>query len=239
MNQARQPSRVSNSNPASVLQKIAASQGNIIEQRGRETKIVEKRIVGRNPIEVEPAEPPSEQDHQTLPSIKLHVDSGTRVETVEQVLESCVESAEQVQQLARRLVQNENVLRDREADLDQRIKDWDRHVREQESEFDKKLNQLEQQASQVKCQQLHLMQLQTDIVKSHEATKQSIESLVVEAGTDQKTITTLQALKYELSGRFDYIARRWEHLSKLMQSNRDQDTASSTDDSVRWEGEWA
>lgn len=239
MNQARKISRVSATNPASVLSAISASQGNIIEQRGRETKIIETRIVDSQPVEVEVTGQPDMQDQPSAPRIKLHIDSATNVETVEQVLESCVESAEQVQQLARRLGQNKNVLREREADLNLRIKDWDARVRDQESEFEKKLSQLEQQASQVRCQQLHLMQLQTDIVKSHEATRQSIESLVVEAGSDQKTISTLQTLKYELSGRFDYIARRWEHLSKLMQSQRDQGTASGVDDSARWTGEWA
>lgn len=239
MNQARQSSRISNTNPASVLQAIAALPGNIVEQRGRATEVFNPEGAEHQSIGFKD-EPQPRAQNQSTAKIKLHVGSAnTNSEVVEKVLESCVESAEQVQQLAMRLVQNEDSLRNREVDLDQRIADWDRHARKKESEINKKLSQLEQQESHVRCQQLHLMQLQTDIVKSHEATKQAIESIVVESGTDQKTISTLRALKYELSGRFDYIARRWEHLSRLMQNQRGHNPALGNEDSVCWEGEWA
>ena len=84
------------------------------------------------------------------------------------------------------------------------------------------------------------MQLQTDIVKSHEASKEAIESLVVSSEGDAKTIATLKALKYQLSGRFDYIARRWEHLAGLLNAQRDADLAEAgADDTVDWAGELA
>lgn len=175
--------------------------------------------------------------------IKLRINPDTHPElngqdSVEGFLDSCIESAEQVQQLAKRLSESETELRDREAGLEKRIEMWNERVESLEAEFESKLSQLQQQSSQVRCQQLNLMQLQTDIVKSHEATREAIETLVVESGGDAKTVATLKALKYQLNGRFDYIARRWEHLAGLLQSQRDAEVAQcSIDDSVDWAGE--
>ena len=154
------------------------------------------------------------------------------------MLESCVESAEQIQQLAKLLMENKAQLKQQESDLNSRIEDWEFKVKVQQDRIKLKLNQLEQQSAQVRCQQLHLMQLQTDIVKSHEASKAAIETLVTEAGSDHQTVATLKALKYQISGRFDYIARRWEHLSRIMHNQRDQHAARSSSDLVDWTGEF-
>jgi len=180
-------------------------------------------------------------ENSIVPTIQLRIiPASTSEETVDHLFESTVESAEQVQQLAERLSIQESDLNEREYDLNERIAAWDQRVREQELEFDRKLNEFEQQSSQVRCQQLHLMQLQTDIVKSHEATRAAVESLVAEAPSDKQTIAALKALKYQISGRFDYIARRWEHLSALMQLQRDHDKSTkSVDDTVDWAGEYA
>ena len=175
--------------------------------------------------------------------IKLRINPQTHPElggqdSVEGFLDSCIESAEQVQQLAKRLSESEDELQAREAELEKRIEIWNDRVESLESKFESELSQLQQQSSQVRCQQLNLMQLQTDIVKSHEATREAIETLVVDSGSDAKTVATLKALKYQLSGRFDYIARRWEHLSQLLLSQRNAEAAQcSIDDSVDWADE--
>lgn len=248
MNSARKLPRVNSSDPASVLSAISAVQGHIIEEQSEYKTRYSQELTWTLPDAK-----PEIHDHQSeveftmplsknkfAPAIKLRIDPSTtaRDSVVDSMVETCVESAEQVQQLARLLRENKNELKQRESDLNLRIENWETKVSEQQKSFDLKLRQLEQQATQVQCQQLHLMQLQTDIVKSHEATKIAIETLVTAAGSDQKTVSTLKALKYQLSGRFDYIARRWEHLAKIMQKQLDEKTANSTETFVDWTGEF-
>ena len=250
MNEARKVSRISDSKPASVLSRISAGQGVVVEHSGKRERFVEATL--SPPIsEPEFAELPCEQlaAEELDGPIRLRINPNTRPDfecqdSVEGFLDSCIESAEQVQQLAQRLGESENELRARESDLEKRIADWDQRVKSLESEIELKLSQLQQQASHVRCQQLNLMQLQTDIVKSHEASKEAIESLVVssegDSKSDAKTIATLKALKYQLSGRFDYIARRWEHLAGLLNAQRDADLAEAgANDTVDWAGELA
>ena len=270
MNEAKKSSRISDSKPASVLNRISATQGVVVEQLGqRKTAFVEARLSqqvtassellesayaestvqtqGNSPIQGTETDSPSDMAQSPYAGeprlIKLRINPETHPEfngqdSVEGFLDSCIESAEQVQQLAKRLSESENELQIREAELEKRIEMWNERVGSFETEFERKLNQLQQQSSQVRCQQINLMQLQTDIVKSHEATREAIETLVVESGSDAKTVATLKALKYQLSGRFDYIARRWEHLSELLLSQRNAEAARcSIDDSVDWAGE--
>ena len=273
MNEARKKTRISDSKPASVLNRISATQGLVVGHLGkRETVFVEAKL--SQPIVVSSELLQSVQSKSTtqvddtyearvtengpasdmtqsssvgelddaLP-ITLRIRPDTRPEfnaqdSVEGFLASCIESAEQVQQLAKRLNESEDELQAREAGLEQRIQTWNERVESLETDLELKLSQLQQQSSQVRCQQLNLIQLQTDIVKSHEATREAIETLVVESGSDAKTVATLKALKYQLSGRFDYIARRWEHLAGLLLSQRDAEAARcSIDDSVDWAGE--
>ncbi|MFK7766175.1 MAG: hypothetical protein AB8B55_02950 [Mariniblastus sp.] len=158
------------------------------------------------------------------PTLRINPESTRSLEDeVVDVIESQIESSRQVQQLASRLKENEVELIRRTEQLESRIADWAKVEREHELLFEKRLNELAQQSSQVKCQQLHLMQLQNDIVKSHEATRAAIEKIVSECDSDVKTIAAMKSLKIELSGRFDFIARRWEHLYNLMQFQRDQE----------------
>ncbi len=244
MNQVRKIARISDSKPASVLSRIAAVQGHVVEHDARE------RTIGTI-VEALPPKPTMVIDEMAYaeslsafapPTIKLRINPDTHPESddqesIEGFLDSCIESAEQVQQLAQRLSENETELRAREVELEQRIETWNTRVESLESELDLKVRQIEQQSSHVRCQQLNLMQLQTDIVKSHESTRIAIESLVVESSGDAQTIATLKALKYQLSGRFDYIARRWEHIAGLLQAQRDADvTERRVDDSVDWAG---
>ena len=277
MNEVRKTTRISDSKPASVLDRISAAQGLVVEhadcdQNKRQTRFIEATLT--QPFTVDPGssavaescsvavapvapesssefsdafehdtEQLSEEKSNDQPEIILRISPDTqpdfeRQDSVEGFWDSCIESAEQVQQLAQRLGETENDLKAREADLEKRIESWNQRMQWLETDFEFKLSQLQQQASQVRCQQLNLMQLQTDIVKSHEATKKAIETLVAQSGGDAKTIETLKALKYQLSGRFEYIARRWEHLAGLLQSQQDEKTAQcKIDDSVDWAGE--
>ena len=163
---------------------------------------------------------------------------------VEANLENTIESASQIQQLAERLRENEKALESRKEKFEQRMSDWQatfvEKVADQQKQFELRMSQLQQQASNVRCQQLHLVQLQTDIVKSHEAARKAIEGLITDPGADAKMIQTLENLKYQLSGRFDFIARRWEHLAELMKNTRVELMArGATDDHVDWTEEAA
>jgi phage-related minor tail protein len=79
------------------------------------------------------------------------------------------------------------------------------------------------------------MQLQTDIVKSYDAVRAAIETLMVEPGNESDVLDACKALKFELGGRFDYIAHRWEHLSELMKQLRlTQQAEKSEADWTHW-----
>lgn len=263
MNPAKKISQVIETNPRSVLQAISSKRGFDLNQATFENS---ESKLSANPVpssqdefnsaaHVIPAtevistahvcsamEAGSQLDHPSpdeLISLRINPDTNPiHAAPSEGVFEFRAESADQIQQLAARLEANEVELQQRETQLEQRIEAWNQTTAQHQSEFEKQIHQLEQQASQVRCQQLHLMQLQTDIIKSHEATRKSIESLVLETGSDEKTLATLKALKYELSGRFDYIARRWNHLAELMQNvNAKVIADQSVNDSVDWAGD--
>ena len=263
MNPARKNSRVTQSNPRSVLQGIGSSGGFDLNQSSFEDSAAPESgdLAISNPAERHSATdliatnnvfstaetnstlelvPELEGDLQLdVVSLRINPDTSSMEQNAaESVLESTIESTSQIQQLAARLEANEIELQQRESQLEQRIKAWNQDASRRQADLEKRIQEVEQQASQVRCQQLHVMQLQNDIVKSHEATRVAIESLVLETGSDERTIATLKALKYELSGRFDYITRRWEHLAELMQkSNAKIAGNKAVDDSVDWAGE--
>jgi hypothetical protein len=234
MNQARKIA-VPNSNPLSVLQSIGATtvaefqSENLVTKTNQFSAATDNSfapVVSQNSIESELTAPKK---------VLLRINPDTHPQEAEDIMQSTIESALQVQQLAARLQANESSLLVRETELSDKIEAWEAQVQTQQAEFENRLSQLKQSASQVRCQQLHLMQLQTDIVKSYDAAKQAIELLVSENGSDVETISTLKKLKYEISGRFDYISRRWAHLAKLMQGQRDEQIAShAIDDSIDW-----
>jgi chromosome segregation ATPase len=233
MNPASKIVQVTETNPRSVLQAIGSTSGFDLNQSTFGTSNAD---LSADLADATPSDPQSAAD---VISLRINPDTNPINENCpNSVLESTVESVSQIQQLAARLEATEIELQQREAQLEQRINAWNQTSAEQQSDFEKRIHQLGQQATQVRCQQLHLMQLQTDIVKSHEATRDAIESLVLETGSDKKTLASLSALKHELSGRFDYIARRWEHLAELMHNIRTQIVANeASDDSVDWTGE--
>lgn len=250
MKPASKASSITQSNPSSVLQSICSKNGFDLTQA---TFGDEATPSTSNSTSDEFQQ--AEKDNQTaktsagaktnetdrsdeLVSIRISPNSNPAADSpgVDEMINS-VESASQIQQLAARLEATEIELQQREAELERRIKSWNQTKSNHQSEWEQKLGELDQQSSHVRCQQLHLMQLQADIIKSHEATRVAIESLVLKTGSDKTTIAALKTLQYEISGRFDYIARRWEHLSQLMRQVHTQIIAvEAVDDSVDWVG---
>ncbi len=151
------------------------------------------------------------------------------------ILESVVESASQIQQLAERLSVKEDELYQNEELLELRISEWEAATEVQEKDFEMRVKHLSQQASQVNCQQLHLMKLQSDIVKSYEAVRAAIETLIVNPENEDDVPEACKTLKFELAGRFDYIVHRWEHLSELIKKTRlTQQAEQSEADWTNW-----
>ena len=233
MNQARKTQRVSNTNPWSVLQGIKPRSGYDLNPESFTTNGDEYETP-----DIIPAADNEPLEFEVIP-LRINPDSNPfNDDQAENEFESPIDSVQQIQELAQRLNQNELELQQRESDLEQRITDWNQTVTTQQNNFETRLNQLDQQAAQVRCQQMHLMQLQSDIVKSHEATREAIENLVVADGVDAESVRTLKALTFQLGGRFDYITRRWEHLAKLLNDAITRNVAQqATDDSVDWQGE--
>lgn len=239
MNQAKKNRLVGSSNPVTVLRGISATGFDLCEasiglpvsnsetesQIDELTALLANQHASNRNIEITS---PDMNDGKGLgpqsevPFLRINPESRSLDDEVVHVIESQIESAKQVQQLASRLRENELELNRRADELEARIQQWNETQIEQESVIEKKLNALSQQSSQVKCQQLHLMQLQTDIVKNQEAMRAAIE-MIVESDSDITTMAAMKTLKQELSGRFDFIARRWQHLSNLMQHQRDQE----------------
>jgi len=233
MNQARKTQRVSNTNPWSVLQGIKPRSGYDLNPKSFATN--------SDHYETPDVTPSADNEPLEFDVIPLRINPGSNPlndDQTENEFESPIDSVQQIQELAQRLNQNEIELQQRESDLEQRITDWNQTATTQQNDFETRLIQLDQQAAQVRCQQMQLMQLQSDIVKSHEATREAIENLVVADGVDAESVRTLKALTFQLGGRFDYITRRWEHLAKLLNDVHTRNVAQqATDDSVDWQGD--
>jgi hypothetical protein len=226
MNPARKTQHVSDSDPGSVLRALGVNSGYDLSDASFESS---DQIEEASDLTAAVESIPLRINHDTLPSAEPDTESP---------FDAPFESAQQIQQLAIRLNEFELELEQRESELTARMRELDQAELQQQSLFEQQRSQIGQQSSQVRCQQLHLMQLQTDIVKSHEATRAAVEALVVPAESDQETLAAIKALKYELCGKFDYVARRWEHLAELMNRDRTQNAArQSTDDSVDWTSE--
>ena len=177
MNQARKNRRVASSDPAAVLRGISAVGFDLSEVSICAEEFDSPQI--DRPTNSRLAQPNSQDENGDIradvddtvildaPSLRINPESTRSIENeVVDVIENQIESAKQVQQLASRLKENEAELNRRADELESRIAQWTDTQREQESLIEKRLCELSQQSSQVKCQQLHLMQLQTDIVKS-------------------------------------------------------------------------
>lgn len=177
--------------------------------------------------------------NETVPPLRLMVvpdssHAGASDESPEDdILQSTIESAKQIQQLASRLKQTQSELAARESNLDASIDAHEASVRHQQHVVDRHLSQLQQHTSQVRLQQRQVMQLQSAIVQSNDATKIAIEQLVSGELTDATTLQHMKAIQHELTDRFDFISRRWKHFFNLLENQRVQlEAAESTRDAA-------
>lgn len=223
------------SSPQSVLQSIGAGKGGGLHQDS-----------------IDPAAPDSQfqSDSPDLRETTLAAELGPQLRVIsidessasqqqsEDILQSTIESAKQIQQLASRLKSAKDELIERQRVFQAETESWHQRINRREDELDTRDSHLQQQSTHVRLQQQHVMQLQTDIVKSHEASKAAVSAIVANGlagGVDAEIIRELKVLQRELGGRFDYISRRWEHLHRLLEDQRIQIHASqSVDDRVTW-----
>jgi len=154
------------------------------------------------------------------PTLKLMVPEDDGPTGSEDVLQSTIESAKQIQQLAERLKLNQSELAAKEASLQAAIDEHQSVASQAQLNIERRLSQLQQQTSQVRLQQRHVMQLQASLVKSHEATKIAIEQLVSSELTDATTLEHMKAIQYEVTERFDSLSRRWQHLYSMLENQR-------------------
>ena len=172
------------------------------------------------PVAVEaPAKLDSMQDDYP-PTLKLMVPEDNGPADAEDMLQSTIESAKQIQQLAERLKLNQSELAAKEASLQTAITEQESIASQAQLNIERRLSQLQQQTSQVRLQQRHVMQLQASLVKSHEATKIAIEQLVSSELTDATTLEHMKAIQYEVTERFDYLSIRWQHLYDMLENQR-------------------
>ena len=66
------------------------------------------------------------------------------------------------------------------------------------------------------------MQLQSSLVKSHEASKIAIEQLVSAELTEAATLQHMKTIQYEVTERFNYLSRRWQQLYDMLENQRVQ-----------------
>ena len=184
-----------------------------------------------SPVQTESGSPASKTDAHLYvseqldspPALKLMVpEADLPSYDPDDILQTTIESAKQIQQLAERLKQNQAELAHKEAKLKASIARHEATSIRAEQTVEKRLSQLQQQTSQVRLQQRHVMHLQTSLVESHEASKIAIEQLVASTLTDAATLEQMRAIQHEVSERFDYLAARWQHLFHLLEKQRVQ-----------------
>ena len=214
-------------NPQKVLESIGAGKG--LDQSanpGQASNPLQKQLRIVHPEDEFTAEPAGEEFN---PLVGMS-DFG--------ILQSTVESAKQIQQLASRLEDIKAKLVKREEAVETRLNQWHEAVETREQDYEIRISQLRQQASQVRVQQKNLLQLQEDIVRSNDAAKSAISAIVEEhtqARNSSGLVLQLRALKHELEDRFDYITRRWEQLHRLLENQRVSISAEQAiDDRVWW-----
>ena len=170
--------------------------------------------------------PSSLEASDSPPTLKLMVPEYLPSENPNDILQTTIESAKQIQQLAERLKINQADLASREAKLEASIDRQDAATTQAEQTFERRLSQLQQQTAQVRLQQRHVMHLQSSLVKSHEASKIAIEQLVSSELTDATTLQHMKAIQHEVSERFEYLSLRWQHLYQMLESQRVQQQAT-------------
>lgn len=154
------------------------------------------------------------------PTLRLMVPEDHGPVESEDILQSTIESAKQIQQLAERLKQNQAELAAKEAKLQASIDEHESIANQAQLKIERRMSQLQQQTSQVRLQQRHVMQLQSSLVESHKATKIAIEQLVSSELTDATTLQHMESIQYEVSERFDYLSHRWQYLFAMLENQR-------------------
>ncbi|MDB2686247.1 hypothetical protein N9Y42_03480 [Mariniblastus sp.] len=206
------------SNPISVLRSIGATQG-MGASPAAEISANSERVAEDQPAVAEELCSP--------PTLKLMVpEPDLPSYDPNDILQTTIESAKQIQQLAERLKQNQAELASKEVNLEASIAQHEATAVQAEQKIEKRLSQLQQQMSQVRLQQRHVMHLQSSIVDSHEASKIAIEQLVSSELTDASTLRHMKTIQHEISERYDYISRRWQHLFQLLENQRVQQKAT-------------
>ncbi len=205
----------------SVLQSIGAGQGQgLINPKSSSRRDVDRGNLRFPKLMIEPEAEP---------------DEATPGSTPEDLLHSTIESAKQIQQLAQRLDQRETELDQRQQQLEAEQQRLSATTRSQDAALDRRWNQVNQQAAQIRLQQQHVMQLQSDILRSYEAAKIAIESGITTECVDRQVLQDLKQLQHELGPRFDYISRRWQHLHRLLENQRlTLDADQGNHDRVDW-----
>ena len=207
------------SDPNSVLHSIGATQGMGAAAQPKVTTDTTTEICPTQcaqPIAANPADEKPISPH----ILKLMIPEDQEAYESEDILQTTIESAKQIQQLAERLKQNQSELAAKEASLDAAIQNQATIAAQAQLTIEKRLSQLQQQTAQVRLQQRQVMQLQSSIVESHEATKIAIEQLVASELTDATTLQQMKAIQFEVSERFDYISLRWQQLHDLLENQR-------------------
>ena len=205
-------------NPQTVLQSIGAGQG-----IGTTDAVAP---VSERPVEAEPVAAAEEAPAVFLKLVvapeSSPADPHYVAATEDDILQSTIESAKQIQQLANRLKQTQAALTAKEATLNASILAHHDATASDQATIENHWSQLQQQTSQVRTQQRNLMQLQSTILKSYDATKVAVERIVADESTTTAALQHLKSLQHELSDRFDFISHRWQHLSHLLESQRVQ-----------------
>jgi len=184
------------------------------------------------PPAAQPPVEPDETQYDRPTTLKLMVPEEDGPAGSEDILQSTIESAKQIQQLAERLKRNQLELVAKEANLRASIDEQESIANQAQLKIERRLSQLQQQTAQVRLQQRHVMQLQSSLVKSHEATKIAIEQLVASELTDATTLGHMKAIQYEVTERFDYLSQRWQHLHDILENQRIQHRATQGRDAA-------
>ena len=166
-------------------------------------------------------EVPSSDIDDSPPTLKLMVpEADFSSDNSEDILQTTIESAKQIQQLAERLKQNQAEIANKEAELEASIARQHASEAKAVQSIEIKLSQLQQRTAQVRLQQRNVMQLQETLLKSHEASKIAIEQLVASEPTDATKLQNMKAIQYEVSERFDEILVRWNQLLQKLEKQQ-------------------
>ena len=125
----------------------------------------------------------------------------------------------QLQQMGRHLIRWRTELENQQKQLRSEQYHWTRQMQLEHELIAERNAKLDQRQLQTKSIEFQVMQLQNDVIDAQVALEQTVTSLtectVVENqkyDRDGRTIAELQTLRFELTERFEYLAKRWKNL---------------------------